>query len=133
MIVIKETQMKGIIASPLVTNLNGRVYTMEVLSKMRDRINAPDAIPIVGVFPTPTDGKTRIQDMAFQTLPTAKIDNGQLFVDVKLYDTKAGKLLSEFMQGGNYVIVPNGYGSVSDDGIVQDDYILTSLTVTHRD
>lgn len=115
---------------PLDSSPNGHIYPKEVMEKAvdqyRGRIEAGMAWGCVGVAPTPMP----LKEISHFVTGIEVTDEG-LVVDCTTFNTSKGRELADKIREaeGDIKALPNGYGSVGEKGVVQDDYQIVYVSV----
>lgn len=123
--------------------LNGRVYSLEILEKIRDQINSKDSSRNIGTFEYPEGLDISLKDSAF-TYSNAIIENGCLYVDIQILSTPNGEKIKHQLEidkrigVSSRVFRPAGQGTLGgepSDGqlIVGDDYKLITISTVRKD
>lgn len=126
--------------APNKPNMNGRVYSDEILQKMVEQIQKKISYGVFfGRLGFSSDAKIRMRDAAFR-VTQAQIDkkDGHLSVNCEILNTEKGVELEKMLEAqgtGPFEVIPCGIGSVSQrDGftVIGEDYRLASLDVEPR-
>lgn len=121
-------------------NMNGRVYTGEVLGKMVEQIQKKIGYGLFfGRLGVSSDPKVKMRDAAFR-VTQAGLDktDGHLTVNCEILNTEKGVVLEKMLEAQGvdaFEVIPCGIGSTSyQDGItvVGEDYRLASLDIEPR-
>lgn len=75
---------------------------IENLQQLADKINerAQDR-RMIGQIDPPGDGKSRISEATHVVLPTARVENGEVLVDIEILDTEKGRQLRDILGIGD--------------------------------
>jgi hypothetical protein len=108
----------------------GYVYSDAILKKMAEQINSRSGGLLGQLAPTEPGGRINLREVSHKILPTAKVVDGALVVEVEILDTPQGRTLQDWMVSQRAKAVSRGVGSVGEDGVVGDDYRLTTIDFT---
>lgn len=76
-------------------------------------------------------GRLTILDVSHRVLKVDIQEDGSVTVEIEVLDTEKGKALKELLANGVSMMAgPCGVGTVDDNGVVSDDYIMESFDVT---
>ena len=117
-------------------NMNGRIYSADVLKGMVDEVQRKLNYGIFfGRLGTSPDPKIRMRDASHRVLAARIEKDGHIAADCEILNTEKGMLLEEMIEKQGidaFELIPCGVGSVTQkDGftVIGEDYRLASLDV----
>ena len=121
---------------------NGRKYPKELIR--RELMERPHSVPFLVHFgrkhdPSGVGGEYPILENSIETavgyVDKFRFEGNDLVGRMKFLDTDAGGNIEAMVRGigpVSFRLAPAGYGNVSEDGTVQDDYHLEAFDLTRK-
>lgn len=125
-----EVFIEGVVMDLSQPTMNGRVYPQHLFERELDRLKPRVERKDVPVF----NGTRETLHKVMGILEDIGIEGSEVKARVRVLDVRHGELAKTMIRADRtFRMGPNGHGTVGEDGVVGDDYTLTSFSIVVED